>query len=157
MAEMAMWLRDPDAHRLYRDTDGVVAPTIPHVTLGHPRRTDIPLRDFEVGLSGRQQIAADQDERPLIAVLLTQSDSAAGHIAVGESMMRLMLEAHRVGLACCPLSQAVDLLAFRARVQTLMGWTSCPQMMLRIGYAPAESRTRPRSPRRSVDAQLDIA
>ena len=42
---------------------------IPHVITGHPRHTDLPLRDFEIGMSGQQQIEADVDERPLIAVL----------------------------------------------------------------------------------------
>lgn len=156
LAEMARWLHDPDVHASRNAVDGVPATAIPHVTDGHPRHTDIPLRDFEIGVSGREQIEADVDERPLIAVLLTDSDSAHEHLASGEAMMRVMLEAGRVGLACCPLSQAVDLVAFRSRVQTLMGWTSYPQMMLRIGYPPPDQPTRARSPRRPVDDQLDI-
>lgn len=151
IAEMTRWLHDADVH-----TEGVPASAVPHVPAGQPRHTDIPLRDFEVGRSGHEQIQADVDERPLIAVLLTDSDTPREQLAAGESMMRLMLQAERTGLASCPLSQAVDLLAFRARVQTLMGWTSYPQMMLRIGYPPAGLPPPGRSPRRPVVDQLDV-
>ncbi|MDQ2837316.1 MAG: nitroreductase [Actinomycetota bacterium] len=152
IAEMTRWQHDADVH-----TEGIPSFAIPHVPAGHPRHTDIPLRDFEVGRSGRDQIEADVDERPLIAVLLTDSDTPAEQLAAGESMMRLMLHADNAGLASCPLSQAVDLVAFRARVQTLMGWGGYPQMMLRIGYPPADRLIPQRSPRRPVADQLDIA
>ena len=52
-------------------------------------------------------------------------------------MMRLMVEAELAGLSSCPLSQAVDMLAFRVRLQTVMNWTDYPQMMLRLGTPPA--------------------
>ena len=148
--EMRRWQQDADVH-----TEGVPATAIPHVTTGHPRHTDIPLRDFELGVSGQQQIDADVDERPLIAVLSTESDTPGEQLAAGEAMLRLMLRAEAIGLASCPLSQAVDLVAFRARVQTLMGWAAYPQMMLRIGYPPSEPPAG-RSPRRPVADQLDI-
>jgi nitroreductase len=156
VAEMSRWLYDADVHNNDTHADGIPAAAIPHVTAGHPRHTDIPLRDFEVGVSGREQIQADVDERPLIAILLTESDTPLEQLAAGEAMMRLMLQAELAGLASCPLSQAVDLLAFRSRVQTLMGWTAYPQMMFRLGYPPRDQPVGARSPRRPVADQLDI-
>jgi nitroreductase len=145
VAEMNRWIRDSDAHG-----DGVPATAIPHVPDGHPRHTDVPLRDFETGVSGRLLIERDVDERPAIAVLLTESDSALHQLKAGEAMMRLMLEAELRGLVTCPLSQAVDLVAFRSRIRTLMGWQGYPQMMLRIGYPAADALPTPRTPRRPV-------
>ncbi|MCW2490694.1 MAG: hypothetical protein JWN47_58 [Frankiales bacterium] len=156
VAEMTRWVHDTHVHADDVHVDGVPATAIPRVAAGHPRHTDIPLRDFEVGVSGREQIEADVDEHPLIAILLTESDSPREQLAAGEAMMRLMLQAELVGLASCPLSQAVDLLAFRSRVQTLMGWTAYPQMMLRLGYPPLDQPTANRSPRRPVADQLDV-
>jgi nitroreductase len=151
LAEMRRWAQDADVH-----TEGVPASAVPHVAAGHPRHTDIPLRDFEVGVSGLQQIEADVGEHPLIAVLLTESDTPREQLAAGEAMMRLMLRADIAGLASCPLSQAVDLLAFRARIQTLMGWSGCPQMMLRLGYPPRNRPPLRRSPRRPISDQLVV-
>lgn len=152
IAEMSRWTRDSDVH-----ADGVPASAIPHVPEGHARHTDVPLRDFESGVPGRLLIERDVDERPLIAVLLAESDTAMEQLRAGEAMMRLMLEAELLGLASCPLSQAVDLVAFRSRIRTLMGWQGFPQMMLRLGY-PALDQPRPApTPRRQVADVLDVA
>lgn len=149
LAEMTRWLRDDEVH-----SDGVPLGAIPKVEPAHPRHTDVPVRDFEIGVSGRALIAQDVDERPLIAVLLSESDSPLEHLEAGESMMRLMIQAQLLGVASCPLSQAVDLLAFRSRLQTLMGWQGYPQMMLRLGYPVPDAASTARTPRRPVSSVL---
>jgi nitroreductase len=151
LAEMNRWLRESDVH-----ADGVPAGAVPHVSEGHSRHTDVPLRDFEVGVSGRLLIENDADERPLIAVLLTDSDTVDEQLLAGESLMRLWLEAELLGLATCPLSQAVDLVAFRTRVRTLMGWQGVPQMMLRVGYPAASGPEPVRTPRRPLADVLHV-
>jgi nitroreductase len=151
LAELNRWLRDSDVH-----ADGMPAGAIPSVPPEQPRHTDVPLRDFEIGISGRLLIERDVDEHPLIAVLLTDSDSPVEQLQAGEAMMRLMLEAELLGLGTCPLSQAVDLVAFRNRVQTLMSWQALPQMMLRIGYPAPEAARPARTPRRPVADVLDV-
>jgi nitroreductase len=151
LAEMNRWLRESDVH-----ADGVPAGAIPHIQPGQARHTDVPLRDFEIGVSGRLLIEADVDEQPLIAVLLTESDTAVEQLQAGEAMMRLMLEAELRGLSTCPLSQAVDLVAFRNRIKTLMGWQGLPQMMLRIGYPTATTMQPAHTPRRPTTDVLHV-
>ena len=153
LAEMSHWLRDPEAHAL---VDGVPVAAIPHVPADAPRHTDVPLRDFEVGVAGRQLIERDVDERPLIAVIFTESDAARDHLEAGIAMMRLMLQAELRGLASCPLSQAVDFAAFRARLQNSMGWVGYPQMLLRLGRPVSPVADLPRTPRRPVSAVLGV-
>lgn len=153
LAEMHRWLRDPDVHTL---VDGVPVDAIPHVPEDGRRHTDLPLRDFEVGVTGQQLIELDVDERPLIAVIFTRSDRATDHLHAGAAMMRLMLSAHLQGMATCPLSQAVDFAAFRTRLQGQMGWVGLPQMMLRIGWPSGPVTDLPATPRRAVSAVLDV-
>ena len=43
--------------------DGIPLEAMPHVAADQPRRTDVPVRDFEIGVSGRQMIERDVDER----------------------------------------------------------------------------------------------
>jgi hypothetical protein len=152
-AEMNRWLREPDVHA---SSDGIPLESVPHVPTGHPRRTDVPVRDFEVGVSGRQLIEVDVDERPLIAVVVATSDAPDAHLRSGETMMRLMIQADLDGLATCPLSQAVDLVAFRTRVRDALGWVSHPQMMLRVGYPTSPASDLPRTPRRAVSDVLTV-
>jgi len=149
--EMNRWLRDPEVHAT---TDGVPVEAIPHVPEDAPRHTDVPLRDFEVGVTGRLLIERDVDEKPLIGVLLTDFDNRRDHLRAGQAMMRLMLAAERRGLSTCVLSQAVDFAAFRTRVQQVMGWIGYPQIMLRVGYPSAPTSELPRTPRREPAAVL---
>ena len=153
-AEMQRWLHDPDLHAL---VDGVPLEAIPHVPEGASRHTDVPLRDFEVGVAGKLLIERDVDEKPLIGVILTAADATLDQLQAGRAMMRLMLAAERRGLSSCPLSQAVDFAAFRTRVQGLMGWVGYPQMMLRIGYPIEPAERTARTPRREPDAVLTLA
>ena len=151
--EMNQWLRDPDVHAA---SDGIPLDAIPHVSADHPRHTDVPVRDFEAGVSGRQLIERDIDERPLIGVVFTDSDMPIDQLRSGGGMMRLMIEAQLLGLTSCPLSQAVDLIAFRGRLQGFMGWTDYPQMMLRIGHPAEAAQTTPRTPRRATSDVLEV-
>jgi nitroreductase len=150
LAEMARWTQQDDDY-----ADGIPAATIPHLPEGQQRHTDIPVRDFELGVPGAQLIEAGIDEQPLLAVIFTSSDRASDRLQAGEAMMRLMVEAELTGLASCPLSQAVDMLTFRVRLQTLMNWTDYPQMMLRVGSPPA-GEPAPLTRRRPVTDILTI-
>jgi nitroreductase len=134
LAETARWVH-PDG-LMEGETDGVPAASVPRLPLGSPRHTDVPVRDFELGVRGAQLIAPGIDEKPLLAVVFTTGDRPVDELLAGEAMMRLMLEAELLGLASCPLSQAVDMAAFRSRLKAMMDWPSYPQMMLRLGPRP---------------------
>lgn len=152
-AEMQAWLREPDIYLV----EGVPMDAVPHVPADQPRKSDVPQRDFEVGMTGAQLIARDVDERPLIAVVFTESDTARDHLEAGRAMMQLMLKAELTGLASCPMSQAVDFTAFRTRMQGLMGWVGYPQIMVRLGYPGGPAGELARTPRRPPQAVLDVA
>jgi hypothetical protein len=151
--EMNQWLRNPDVNAT---SDGLPLDAVPHVSADHPRHTDVPVRNFEVGVSGRLLIERDIDERPLIGVVFTDSDMPIDQLRSGGGMMRLMIEAELLGLTSCPLSQAVDLTAFRGRVQDVLGWTDYPQMMLRIGHPTETTQAAPRTPRRATSDVLQV-
>lgn len=149
-AEMAEWVRHDEL-----SPDGVPASVIPQTAADQPRHTDIPLRDFEAGIPGGQLIAHGIDERPLIAVIFTEGDDERERLRAGQAMMRLMIQAELDGIASCPLSQSVDLVSFRSQLQTLMGWTAHPQMMLRLGQKPSGVPA-PLTSRRPVDEVLTM-
>ena len=149
--EMNRWLRDPDVHAL---VDGIPVDVIPHVPADAPRHANVPLRDFEVGVTGKLLIDRDVDEKPLIAVVLTNGDEPIDHLQAGRAMIRVMLAAELRGLSTCVLSQAVDFAAFRTRVQGLMGWVGYPQIMMRVGYPNAPLSELATTPRREPSAVL---
>lgn len=108
LAEMNRWLRDPEVHAI---VDGIPVEAIPHIPSDAPRHADVPLPDFEVGVTGKLLIERDVDEQPLIAIVRTDGDNPIDHLQAGRAMIRLMLAAELRGLSTCVLSQAADFAA----------------------------------------------
>jgi nitroreductase len=127
--ELAYWTRYPDANA----PDGVPASAVPHVTSGAPRHTDVPVRDFEAGITGAQEITDTVDEQPLYLVVFTLTDDPRSRLRAGEAYARISVEATRLGLASSAMTQAVDLPAIRERFRAIMDWPDHPQMVLRVG------------------------
>jgi len=141
-SELVHWTRATDA------PDGVPATAVPHVSAGAPRHADVPMRDFEAGIAGDQQLVDLVDERPLYIVLFSIADDRAARLRAGEAYARISVEAERLGLASSAMTQAVDLPAVRERFRLLMNWPDHPQMVLRVGYpqpgpTPAPTGRRP--------------
>jgi nitroreductase len=130
-AELAYWTRYPDANA----PDGVPASAVPHVAPGALRHTDVPVRDFEAGITGGQELTEAIDEQPLYLVVFTLTDDRMGRLRAGEAYARISVEAERLGLASSAMTQAVDLPSVRERFRTLMDWPDHPQMVLRVGRA----------------------
>ena len=130
-AELAHWTR----HGGEGATDGVAAEAVPHA--GARRHTEVPIRDFEAGITGGQELVDIIDEQPVYLILFTTGDHREARLRAGEAYARVTIEAQRLGLASSAITQAVDLPGVRERFRVLMGWTDHPQMVLRIGYPPA--------------------
>jgi nitroreductase len=144
-AELAHWTRAGDA------PDGVPAAAVPHVSAGAPRHTDVPVRDFEAGITGGQPLVDLVDERPVYIVLFSTADDRTARLRAGEAYARISVEAERLGLASSAMTQAVDLPAVRERFRMLMNWPDHPQMVLRIGH-PQPGPTPPPTGRRPLTA-----
>jgi nitroreductase len=150
--ELARWVR-PDASGARQ---GIPVTAVPHLPPAQQRHTDVPLRDFELGQQGDQQVDSEVDERPAWMVLFTTDDDATARLRAGEAYAQLSAEAERMGLASSAATQAVDLPGVRARLRTLMDWSDHPQMILRIGWPPP-GEPAPPTPRRPVRSVLTIA
>ena len=151
-AELARWV-GPEAEAA---GEGVPASAMPHVSPGSPRHTDVPVRDFEAGTRGDQDVAGDLDEQPAYLVLLSSGDDPETRLRSGEAYVRVSVEAERLGLASSAMTQAVDLPGVRERFRTLMDWPDHPQMVLRVGFPPVEQQAVPSTPRRPLSAVLTV-
>jgi nitroreductase len=147
-AELAHWTRSADA------PDGVPAAAVPHVRAGAPRHTDVPVRDFEAGITGGQPLVDLVDERPVYIVVFSTADDRAARLRAGEAYARISVEAERLGLGSSAMTQAVDLPSVRERFRMLMNWPDHPQMVLRVGHPRPGPTPRPTG-RRPLTAVLD--
>ena len=155
-AELARWVR-PDAGSA---DDGVPTAAVPHVSAGRPRHTEVPVRDFEAGGPGGQELAGgaedqDVDEQPAYLVVFSRDDDPTARLRSGEAYARLSVKAQRLGLASSAITQALDIPGVRARVRVLMSWPDHPQMILRVGWPPAGDNAPPTA-RRPIAAVLTV-
>ena len=148
-AELAHWTR----HEGEAAPDGVPASAVPHAVPGSPRHTDVPVRDFEAGMSGTETLPEGIDEQPLYLVVFSTEDSPAGRLRAGEAYARVSVEAERLGLGSSAMTQAVDLPGVRERFRALMDWPDHPQMVMRVGWPQDGPRPQPTG-RRALSAIL---
>lgn len=140
--ELAMWTG--------RSTgpDGVPAAS---AVAGRPRADSPVMRR----LAGAPSSApAGGPDGALLLVLGTASDDTLSRLRAGEATSAVLLHATASGLASSPLSQPLEVGSTRAALRDeVLGGTLSPQLVLRIGWAPAEAAT-PHTPRRSVDETI---
>jgi len=103
--------------------DGVPAAALPYPP-PRQRASDAPLRDFE-------------------------PDNA--RLEAGQATARILLRLTAAGAAASPLGQVLDLPWTREQLRLRLGLLGHPQMLLRLGYAPAGG---PGTPRRPVEDVL---
>ena len=71
-------------------------------------------------------------------------DDAAAWARAGEALERVLLEITRHGYAASPLTQAIEVAHTRELLRSELSLPGHPQLLLRVGRAPAVSSTRRR-------------
>ncbi|WP_324240247.1 Acg family FMN-binding oxidoreductase [Pseudonocardia sp.] len=105
-------------------------------------------RRFTAGLL--EQPEAPEEDGAALLVLGTTSDDRLSQLRAGESASAVLLRATELGLATCPLSQPLEVADTRATIRdAVLGGTLCPQLLLRVGWAPLGSEPPP-TPRRPI-------
>ncbi|GAB3572410.1 hypothetical protein GCM10027445_29750 [Amycolatopsis endophytica] len=84
------------------------------------------------------------DRRPLVAVLLSDTDGRAAQVRAGQALQRVLLRATTAGVSVSFLAQPVEVPALRGEVARLVAAPGCPQVVLRFGYGFAAPATRRR-------------
>ena len=97
---------------------------------------------------------AVRDDSATLVVLSTDGYSRADALDAGEALSAVLLECTLSGLSTCPVSHVTELHASRDIIGALIGRDACPQLLVRIGIAPALTETPPPTPRRGVDTFL---
>jgi nitroreductase len=98
-------------------------------------------------LDRRTEVARDQS---VILVLSTYDDTRQDAFGCGEVLSDILLEATMAGLATCTLSHLTELDASRSVIRELIGGAGEPQLLIRVGEAPAPAGPPPSTPRRPL-------
>ncbi|PXY22327.1 Acg family FMN-binding oxidoreductase [Prauserella muralis] len=92
-----------------------------------------------------------EEDVSVLLVLGTASDDRMSQLRAGEATSDVLLTATQLGLACCPLTEPLELVGTRELVRTeVLGDGSYPQMIVRVGWAAVNADPLPATPRRPL-------
>ncbi|MDD4867101.1 MAG: NAD(P)H nitroreductase [Mycobacterium sp.] len=104
--------------------------------------------------------AADDEakiDEAKILVLATHGDTRADALNCGQALSAVLLECTVAGLATCPVTHLTELRASRDILRELMSDTAAvPQVLIRVGVAPAGGDAPAPTPRRALRDVLEI-
>jgi nitroreductase len=98
----------------------------------------------------RERRADVGEDHSRILVLSTYDESHYSVLRCGEALSALLLDATMAGLATCTVTHTTELPASRAVVSELIGRDIIPQILIRVGLAPAIEDVPPPTPRRPL-------
>ncbi|MGO8967591.1 Acg family FMN-binding oxidoreductase [Mycobacterium sp.] len=131
----------------FRLADGI--PDTSLVSAGEADRVDVG-RYFPVTHGGERRIGILEDHAKIV-LLSTDADGRADALASGEALSEVLLECTMAGLATCTLTHITEVRTTRELVAELMGYDGQPQVLIRVGVAPALENLPPVTPRRPLD------
>jgi nitroreductase len=141
----------------YTSTAGVPARSAPQSDPSSP----VPGRFFAGTALAQPSGAAPSDDHSVLLALGTRADDDLSRLRAGEATSLILLTATALGLACCPVTEPLEVRDTRAAIRTdAFGDQEFPQMLVRIGWAPVNADPLPSTPRRPLDdvvTQLDGA
>jgi hypothetical protein len=128
--------------------DGVLTTSVPPQRRTHG---DTTMRAFPVGTLPDAETGRGEGDAGELLVLATTADDVVSVLRAGEAASAALLTATSVGMATCPLSQALEVAGTRTliRDQVLDG-AAFPHLILRTGWAPTSAPPLPQSPRRAT-------
>ncbi|HEY3466346.1 MAG TPA: NAD(P)H nitroreductase [Amycolatopsis sp.] len=107
-------------------------------------------RPFADPLLTQPPDAKAEDDETVLLVLSTASDDRMSRLRAGEATSAVLLTANAFGLSSCPLTEPLELRDVRENIAEHVTGGSYPQMVLRIGWAPANTDPLPATPRRDL-------
>lgn len=136
-AEIRAWTTSDSLRR-----DGVPAIAAPRVD--GTAHDDIPIRDFDTTGAGWLPAQTRSSVTQCLLLLCMPGDDSGAWVHAGEALQRIWLLATQLGLAASPLTQVVEVATTRDRLRRELDLMLYPDVLLRIGHAPATPATRRR-------------
>jgi Nitroreductase family len=136
-AEIRAWTTDDP-----RRPDGVQAMSVPRVS--GEEADELPIRDFDSRGMGWLPSRTRSSASQCLFLLASAEDEPSSWLRTGQALERLWLEATRHGYAVSLFTQAVEHPTYRQQLRSLLMLSDHPQLVLRVGRAPATPASRRR-------------
>ncbi|BBZ06510.1 putative NAD(P)H nitroreductase acg [Mycolicibacterium doricum] len=133
-------------------SDGIPQSSL--VSAAESDRVDIG-RHFPATHGGAERRINVPEDRSKVLVISAHDDTNRDVLRCGETLSQLLLEATMAGMATCTLTHLTELRASRDIVSALVD-RDLPQVLVRVGTAPAVEDAPPPTPRRRLDEVLEV-
>lgn len=135
--------------------DATTSEGIPQESLVSAAESDRVLnRSFPVTPDSHRRPEVGEDHSKIL-VLSTFDDAHDSVVLCGEALSAVLLDATMAGLATCPVTHLMEVPAGRTIVASLSGGDH-PQILVRVGLAPAVAEAPPPTPRRPIDEVFHV-
>ncbi|MGE2715095.1 Acg family FMN-binding oxidoreductase [Mycolicibacterium litorale] len=145
-AELAWWTGETTAVDGIPDSSLVSAPESDRVDIG---------RVFPVTRHHPERRLTVPQDCSRVLVVSARDDTDADVLGCGEMLSALLLEATMAGMATCTLSHLTEVRTSREIIAALVG-RDLPQVLVRVGVAPALEDPPAPTPRRAVTDVLEL-
>ena len=116
----------------------------------------IPARLFAGSALAQPPGSSPEDDNAVMLALGTGSDDQLSRLRAGEATSVVLLTATALGLATCPVTEPLEIPQTRDAVRAdVFGVSGHPQLLLRLGWAPADADPVPSTPRRQLADVVD--
>ena len=136
----------------YEVSDGI--PPSALVSAAESDRVDVG-RSFPVIHNEERRVELGDDQSTLL-VISALDDVRRDILGCGETLSAVLLEATMAGLATCTLTHMTEVAATRDIVAAITG-RPLPQVLVRVGTAPASDEVPPPTPRRPLSDVLHFS
>lgn len=136
-AELRTWSGGVSSRR-----DGVFPLGLPNGSAEVDR--DPLIRDFDDRGVGNQWVEMPSSRKQSLLLFSTGQDSPQAWLRTGEALEHVLLEITRRGYVASPVAQLIEVAATNALFRQELQLTMHPQLLLRIGRAPATPAARRR-------------
>lgn len=145
-AELGWWTAP------FEVSDGI--PQSALVSAAESDRVDVG-RAFPVTHNRERRLQVGEDQSRIV-LLSTAGDEPEDALACGEALSQVLLEATMAGLATCPVTHVTEVPAARTMLAGVVGAEDdLPQVLVRIGAAPALETPPAPTPRRPLGDVLE--
>ena len=112
---------------------------------------ELPGRVFAGPALAQPDEATPAEDNAVVLALGTRDDDQLARLRAGEATSLVLLTATALGLASCPITEPLEITETREAVRAdVFDCNEFPQMMLRVGWAPANADPLPSTPRRPL-------
>ena len=125
------------------------------VSASEAARLDVS-RAFPPARRGDRRAEVGLDQSKIVVLSTLHEDERLEVLRCGEALSAVLLESTMAGFATCTLTHMMEVAPSRDIVRKLLGQAGLPQVLIRVGTAPAVGQAADATPRRPVTEVLEL-